>query len=128
MHTKNKANGGKFGFIVTGVRDPDVAGGPRSVARFTCHRCSSTLDVTLPAGKTLNPENIAKRAGFDGWDAHGYLKSHALCPACKRNRPVNDPEEKLKQMTMHIVSRTPAVLLNQRGHNRPSQQNPLLPA
>lgn len=67
-----------------------------SVARFTC-RCGQTHDQVMRPGQTANPEEIAKRARRDGWEAHSHKASATMCPAClaarraKRRMPRSAP-------------------------------------
>ena len=56
-------------------------GNHASVARFTC-RCGSTHDQVIRPGQSVNPEEIAKRARRDGWDARSHKASATVCPTC----------------------------------------------
>ena len=63
----------------------DRNGSMVTVARFTC-RCGNTHDQTVRPSQNLNPEEIAKRARRDGWDALAFRLAGTRCPACITER------------------------------------------
>ncbi len=63
----------------------DREGNSVTVARFTC-RCGATHDQVVRPSQGMNPEEIAKRARRDGWDAHAFRLSGIRCPACQAAR------------------------------------------
>jgi hypothetical protein len=89
-------HGRTYGFDLTGEKGED--GTHRSLARFTCTRCPAISDVTIKAGESLAPEAFVNTMRQRGWDAHATHRNRTLCPDCKRNKPVNDPDSEIKKM------------------------------
>jgi hypothetical protein len=88
-------NSKTYGFDVIGEM---IGDNHKAIARFTCHKCPTVLDLTIKSGNKLMPELLAHNARQKGWEAHNTHKNRALCPACKALKIPNDPDSEIKKM------------------------------
>jgi len=80
-------------------------GRPTAFARFTCHKCGTTLDIPEAGTPAVQPSVYVRRANDRGWRADERHASSVVCPACQRRKP-NDPESELKKALMNGTSHT----------------------
>jgi hypothetical protein len=86
-----------LGFQVTTIIDGSFK---RTVARFTCRACPSSIDMTVTSGKPLDPEGLAKRAMRHGWLTRPFQSSRTYCPRCAgKKRDTHDPDSELKKVS-----------------------------
>lgn len=82
---------------------PARSGLAQRVARFTCHGCGATTDVSVP-GKIPPPEVVGKWGQRTGWTIDPYHASAVRCPECKHGKtrlsvsrePILKPEKVVK--------------------------------
>ena len=88
-----------LGFVIA----PSFQSGARqSSAQFNCADCDEFIRVAVPAGK-LNPEAIATRAKYQGWDADPWRSNRNKCPRCKAPRKREGIESVMKKSPEVIV-------------------------
>jgi hypothetical protein len=101
--------GQPLGFAIVGVETGDAH---RTVARFRCVECPTSIDLTVKSGQPLNPQALVDRAKQRGWEAHATRSNRCFCPRCAgpRRARLNDTGSELRRIEARMPTKPPAAM------------------